>query len=122
MQYEILSGISEEDRIAFPDSYIKEGMKVTENYEDVMDQNMGGDGEMPDGNIDGDMIIPEDGNIDGDMIIPEDGNIDGDMIIPEDGSIDGDMIDGDDSEAIDGDSLDGGGQPQVNPLNPEEEN
>ena len=134
MRYEILSGISEEDRIAFPDSYIKEGMKVTENYEDVMDQNMGGDGEMPDGNIDGDMIIPEDGNIDGDMIIPEDGNIDGDMIIPEDGnidgdmiipedgSIDGDMIDGDDSEAIDGDSLDGGGQLQVNPLNPEEEN
>ncbi len=91
MRYEILSGISEEDRIAFPDSYIKEGMKVTENYEDVMDQNMnGGDGE----NIDGDMFVPGEDNID-DMLIPEDGN-----------------IDLDNGEMLDWDSMDGGALPE----------
>ncbi len=106
MRYEILSGISEEDRIAFPDSYIKEGMKVTENYEDVMNQDMnGGDGE----DIDGDMLVPRDDNFD-DMLIPEDGNIDlenGEMIdfdsmdggaLPE-GDVDLDVNDGETPEA-----------------------
>lgn len=36
MQYEIVSGLTKEDYIAFPEERIKEGMKVTHNYEDVM--------------------------------------------------------------------------------------
>lgn len=99
MRYEILSGISEEDRIAFPDSYIKEGMKVTENYEDVMNQNFdGGDGELFDEMPDGEMFdydMPEGEIIDYDM--PEGEIIDYEM--PDGEVIDGDMPEG---EAIDG--------------------
>ncbi|MGN0435505.1 MAG: efflux RND transporter periplasmic adaptor subunit [Wujia sp.] len=40
--YEILSGLDNDDYIAFPEDRIKEGMKATHNYEDVMDQ-MGDD-------------------------------------------------------------------------------
>lgn len=43
MQYEILSGLSYEDRIAVPEDYIKAGMKVTENYDDILDQMTPGD-------------------------------------------------------------------------------
>lgn len=35
-RYEILSGLSTEDYIAWPEDRIKEGMKATHNYEDVM--------------------------------------------------------------------------------------
>ena len=35
-RYEILSGLSNEDYIAWPEDRIKEGMKATHNYEDVM--------------------------------------------------------------------------------------
>lgn len=93
MRYEILSGISEEDRIAFPDSYIKEGMKVTENYEDVINQN------------------PEDIYIDGDMSDFEDGYIDGDIPDFEDGYIDGDIPEGEIIDIPDGEIIDGNGMP-----------
>lgn len=106
MRYEILSGLSADDRIAFPDSYIKEGMKVTENYEDVMNQNMQGDDGMPEEFIDYDM---PDGEIidydipDGEIIdIPEGELIDGNM--PEGELIDGDMPEG---EIIDGNMPEG---------------
>lgn len=112
MQYEILSGLSAEDRIAFPDSYIKEGMKVTENYEDVMNQNMQGDDGMFDGEIiDGDM--PEGEFIDGDGM-PEGEIIDYNIDMPEEEIIDGDMPEG---EIID----DNGELPEADTAEPEEE-
>lgn len=44
-RYEILSGLSTEDYIAWPEDRIKEGMKATHNYEDVMQyENMDIDG------------------------------------------------------------------------------
>lgn len=36
MKYEILSGLSETDYIAFPEPRLKDGMKTTHNYEDVV--------------------------------------------------------------------------------------
>lgn len=47
MQYQILSGLSESDYIAYPEARIKEGMKTTHNYEDVM-MDMYEDGDMYD--------------------------------------------------------------------------
>lgn len=37
MQYEIVSGLTKDDYIAYPEDRIKEGMKATHNYEDVME-------------------------------------------------------------------------------------
>lgn len=36
MQYEILSGLTTSDYIAYPEDRVKEGMKATHNYEDVI--------------------------------------------------------------------------------------
>ena len=36
MRYEILSGLTAKDYIAFPENRIKEGMKATKNYDDVL--------------------------------------------------------------------------------------
>lgn len=71
MQYEILSGLTKEDYIAYPEDRIKEGMKVTHNYEDVMDYDMDfdmGDDmgiELPDGYFFDEEynLIDSDGNI-----------------------------------------------------------
>ncbi len=58
--YEILSGLSTEDYIAYPEDRIKEGMSTTHNYEDVMEddmgmyEDMGGDTDMYD-DMDADM-------------------------------------------------------------------
>lgn len=50
MQYQIVSGLTEEDYIAYPEERIREGMKVTHNYEDVvMDDMTGEDGMYEDG-------------------------------------------------------------------------
>ncbi len=54
MEYEILSGITTSDYIAFPEDRLEEGMKTTHNYDDV--------------------VIPEGGALDGE--IPEDVYID----------------------------------------------
>lgn len=109
MKYEILSGLSADDRIAFPDSYIKEGMKVTENYEDVMNQNMQGDDGMPDGEII-DYDMPEGEIIDYD--IP-----DGEIIdMPE-----GEIID-DNGDITEGEIIDDNGElPEADTAEPEEE-
>ena len=55
--YEIVSGLSEEDYIAYPEARIKEGMKTTHNYEDVMS--------------DEDMMYDEDMMLDEDMMYDE---------------------------------------------------
>lgn len=49
MRYEILSGLTEDDYIAYPEERVKEGMKVTHNYEDIATDDTG----IDDGNIDG---------------------------------------------------------------------
>lgn len=97
---EILSGLEESDLIAYPSDDYQEGMKVTTNIDDMINDDMNGDGEnlndvdiIPEGDIDGEFgdgeVIPE-GGIDGEFgngeIIPE-GDIDGefgnDEISPE---------------------------------------
>ena len=49
MQYEILSGLTNEDYIAYPEKRIKEGMKTTRNYQDVMEYEDFDDASMTDG-------------------------------------------------------------------------
>ncbi len=105
MRYEILSGLSAEDRIAFPDSYIKEGMKVTENYEDVINQNMqGGDGMPEDFDYDFDMPEAPEGEIIDGNDIPEGEIIDYNVDIPE-----GEIID-DNGELPEGEIIDDEGE------------
>lgn len=41
MRYEIVSGLTEDDYIAYPEERVKEGMKVTHNYEDVVTDDTG---------------------------------------------------------------------------------
>ena len=52
MRYQILSGLTEDDYIAYPEDRVKEGMKVTHNYEDVMIDDTGDDGTIDDGSYD----------------------------------------------------------------------
>ena len=52
MRYQILSGLTEDDYIAYPEDRVKEGMKVTHNYEDVMIDDTGDDGTIDDGAYD----------------------------------------------------------------------
>lgn len=53
MRYQILSGLTEDDYIAYPEERVKEGMKVTHNYEDVMTDDTGiDDGSYDDGSMD----------------------------------------------------------------------
>lgn len=52
MRYQILSGLTEDDYIAYPEDRVKEGMKVTHNYEDVMIDDTGDDGSIDDGSYD----------------------------------------------------------------------
>lgn len=52
MRYEIVSGLTEDDYIAYPEDRVKEGMKVTHNYEDVMIDDTGDDGTIDDGSYD----------------------------------------------------------------------
>lgn len=54
MKYEILSGLTEEDYIAFPEDRITEGMTATRNIEDIpVDDGMADDGMIDDGMIAG---------------------------------------------------------------------
>lgn len=52
MRYQILSGLTEDDYIAYPEDRVKEGMKVTHNYEDVVIDDTGDDGTIDDGSYD----------------------------------------------------------------------
>lgn len=94
MRYQILSGLTEDDYIAYPEDRVKEGMKVTHNYEDVViddtvEDATGGDSLYDDGSSD-------DGSSD-------DGYIDGytDDGILDDGSINN-IDDGANTDGIDG--------------------
>lgn len=57
MRYQILSGLTEDDYIAYPEDRVKEGMKVTHNYEDIIandtstDDGIVDDGMMDDGSM-----------------------------------------------------------------------
>ena len=81
--YEILSGISEDDYIAFPEDNLKEGTKTTHNYEDVIDNSLPDD----DSNIDfpdGEDIYPkEEIYPEGDEVYPE-----GEEVFPESEDVD----------------------------------
>ena len=73
--YEITGGLTNDDYIAFPEERIKEGMKTTRNYEDVMIYDDVYDGEeymdFDDLNMD-DIIYDEDGMWDEDFNYDED--------------------------------------------------
>lgn len=89
MRYQILSGLTEDDYIAYPEERVKEGMKVTHNYEDVViddtvEDATGGDSLYDDGYTD-------DGSVDG---YTDDGILD-------DGSINN-IDDGANTDGIDG--------------------
>ena len=89
MRYQILPGLTEDDYIAYPEERVKEGMKVTHNYEDVViddtvEDATGGDSLYDDGYTD-------DGSVDG---YTDDGILD-------DGSINN-IDDGANTDGIDG--------------------
>lgn len=86
-RYEIVSGLSSDDYIAWPEDRIKEGMKATHNYEDVLQYE-----NIEDGGSDGDVMYDENGNvIGGDVFTDEDGNVISDeLYLDEDGNVIGD--------------------------------
>ena len=94
MQYQILSGLTEDDYIAYPEDRVKEGMKVTHNYEDVVIDDTEDGGSIDDGSYD------DGSNDDGSS---DDGYIDGytDDGILDDGSINN-IDDGANTDGIDG--------------------
>lgn len=85
MMYEVTSGLSNSDYIAFPEDDLEEGMKTTHNYEEAMKQDYPGD------DMDFEEGIIEDGDM-GDDIYYEDGDIQDDIYY-EDGNIDENKID-----------------------------
>ncbi len=89
MMYEIVSGLSNSDYIAFPEDDLQEGMKTTHNYEEVMEQEGFGD----DVYMEDDMYM-EDGFIEEDVytddVYIEDGVIEDD-VYNEDDIIDEDI-------------------------------
>lgn len=94
MRYQILSGLTEDDYIAYPEDRVKEGMKVTHNYEDVVIDDTEDGGSIDDGSYDDGSS--NDGSSD-------DGYIDGytDDGILDDGSINN-IDDGANTDGIDG--------------------
>ena len=89
MRYQILSGLTEDDYIAYPEDRVKEGMKVTHNYEDVViddtvEDATGEDGFYDDGYTD-------DGSMDG---YTDDGSLDDGIINNIDDGANMDSIDG----------------------------
>lgn len=94
MRYQILSGLTEDDYIAYPEDRVKEDMKVTHNYEDVVIDDTEDGGSIDDGSYD-------DGSSDDGS--SDDGYIDGytDDGILDDGSINN-IDDGANTDGIDG--------------------
>ncbi|MGN0584172.1 MAG: efflux RND transporter periplasmic adaptor subunit [Ruminococcus sp.] len=92
---QIVSGLEDDDLIAFPSASYKEGMRVTTNEEEAANADNGEmpiDSEMPiDGEIpaDGEMPIDDEIPIDGEMPIDDDMLIDGDLPVEEGGAFDG---------------------------------
>ena len=90
MRYEILSGLTEDDYIAYPEERVKEGMKVTHNYEDIVIDDTADDGSYDDGSMDDGFY--DDGSSDGSFSDDGSGNIDGTddsgMIDGTEGSVD----------------------------------
>lgn len=89
MRYQILSGLTEDDYIAYPEDRVKEGMKVTHNYEDIViddtiEDATGEDGFYDDGYTD-------DGSMDG---YTDDGSFDDGIINNIDDGANMDSIDG----------------------------
>lgn len=97
MRYEIKSGLTEEDYIAYPEERVKEGMKVTHNYEDILESDTGYEDGEPASDTD---VFMEDGSSDNSGVY-EDGSFD-DSGVYEDGSYD-------DSGAYEDGSLDDSG-------------
>lgn len=94
MRYQILSGLTEDDYIAYPEDRVKEGMKVTHNYEDVVIDDTEDGGSIDDGSYDDGSN--DDGSSDDDYI---DGYTDDGIL--DDGSINN-IDDGANTDGIDG--------------------
>lgn len=104
MRYEILSGLTEDDYIAYPEERVKEGMKVTHNYEDIEIDDTADDGSYDDGSMDNGFY--DDGSMDDGSY--DDGSMDDGFY--DDGSSDGSFSDdgsGNIDETGDGGMMDG---------------
>ncbi len=94
-EYQIVSGITEDDYIAWPEADLKEGMGTTEDYEEAYPPDEGSDGQeiyYEDGEPGGSEIYFENGAPDGQEIYFEDGQ-EGDLTMDEDYSGEGDEED-----------------------------
>ncbi|MBQ8914494.1 MAG: hypothetical protein IJ054_10695, partial [Lachnospiraceae bacterium] len=75
MSYLITSGLSNDDYIAFPEARIKEGMKTTRNYEDVMIYEDYGDEYYDDGMMFDGEYYDDGTGYDNEVMFDEDGNV-----------------------------------------------
>lgn len=107
MRYEIVSGLTEDDYIAYPEDRVKVGMKVTHNYEDVLEyESNGEDGSYDDGSYDDgsyDDGSYGDGFSGDDSLNETDGTDDSGSIDGVAGSVD-EMVSPDSDENTDGDN------------------
>lgn len=103
--YEIISGIAQEDYIAWPQEGLSEGMGTTTNVEEsmMMEEGTEGEGDMTDESGIPDETMMEDGNWD--ESISEDGSMDGADMTAE-------PADGGENPQMDDSAVDGGGEPQ----------
>lgn len=76
MQYEIVSGLTTEDYIAWPEDRIQEGMKATHNYEDVLQYENNGDASLDDGYVVTEQINIDSGDFNSDDVNYDDMNED----------------------------------------------
>ncbi len=116
MRYQILSGLTEDDYIAYPEERVKEGMKVTHNYEDIqtddtayddgsMDDGSYDDGSMDDGFYDDGSMDDgsyDDGSVDDGSISDDGMNLDEQTFENNDGSVEEAAPETTDSESVDG--------------------
>lgn len=106
--YQIVSGISAEDYISWPQEGLSEGMKTTTDMEDsILTDDSSEDGMLDDGMLeDGTM---DDGTMDDGMM--EDGMPDEEGVVPEDTADDGSVpVEGADSEGSDSTPADASGE------------
>lgn len=112
MKYEILSGLNEDDYIAYPEERIREGMKATHNYEDVIpseEDYIGAPDEFNDENMqneeDFEIIDIEGYEEDTEIYDTDEIPLDQEIEVP----LDQDILDGDDgTDSIDGEGPDSG--------------
>ena len=93
-EYEIKSGLSDKDYIAYPMPGMYEGVSTVKDASEVdytspLYNQEGGmeDGMMEDGMMEDSEMVPEDGTMEEGEVVPEDGTMEESEVVPEDGMV-----------------------------------